>query len=213
VDFRISRTAAVIVQVVPPEEEAWFLDWQHGIAAAAAKFPGYRGTDVHPPAGGRQGEWVVIVHFLDESFLRIWLESPEREAWLTRYRDRLGSFDLHTPSGGFGPWFAGLARGTSGPPTWKMALTVLLALYPTVMLLVIFVSPFTSRFGVAVSMLIGNALSVSILQWGVMPLLRRGLTPWLGGDLGRSRRGTLAGTAAIVLALAGLAALFRQVTS
>src|SRR5262249_15993431 len=62
---------------------------------------------------------------------------------------------------------------------WKMVLTVLLGLYPTVMLLTLFPGPITSHLGYAVSLLIGNALSVSILQWAVMPVLTNVFKPWL----------------------------------
>ena len=88
------------------------------------------------------------------------------------------------------------------------ALTVLLALFPTVMLLTIFVGPLTSPLGLAASMLIGNAMSISILQWVVMPRLTRGLDPWLRGDISAWR----ATPVLILLTLAVLTALFRQVT-
>jgi antibiotic biosynthesis monooxygenase (ABM) superfamily enzyme len=89
-----------------------------------------------------------------------------------------------------------------------MALTVLLALFPTVMVLTILVGPLTSHLGLAASTLVGNAMSISILQWVVMPRLTKGLDPWL-------RRGESAWRwtpVLILLTLAVLTALFRQVT-
>jgi antibiotic biosynthesis monooxygenase (ABM) superfamily enzyme len=50
-----------------------------------------------------------------------------------------------------------------------MALTVLLGLYPTVMLLTLTVGRATRPFRLAAAVLIGNALSVSILQDAVTP--------------------------------------------
>ena len=58
-------------------------------------------------------------------------------------------------------------------------MTVFFGLYPTVMLLTIFVGPFTAWMGFSYSMLIGNALSVSILQWIVVPMLMVPLSRWL----------------------------------
>ena len=58
-------------------------------------------------------------------------------------------------------------------------------------------------------MLVGNALSVSILQWAVMPLLQPLLGPWLiDGTQARPARSAV-GAALILIALAGLVALFR----
>ena len=93
-----------------------------------------------------------------------------------------------------------------------MVLTVLLGLYPTVMLLTIFVGPYTSRLGMAVSMLIGNALSVSSLQWLVMPVLTRMLAPWLEADARRARTLSYGGLALISVLLAALTFGFRHVT-
>ena len=90
-----------------------------------------------------------------------------------------------------------------------MALTVLLGLYPTVMLLSIFVSPRMSSLGLAVSMLIGNALSIAILQWLVVPALSKALAPWFKT---RKTSAALGGALLVALLLAGLALLFRQVT-
>jgi antibiotic biosynthesis monooxygenase (ABM) superfamily enzyme len=212
VEVRISRASAVVVQRVPPACADWFMEWQRGITGAAEDFPGYRDTDVYPPAEGQRDEWVVVLHFDDEPSLRRWLDSPARAEWVQKLRAKVGDFEVKTLPGGFGPWFAGLARGPDhGPPSWKMALTVLLGLYPTVMLLAIFVGPYTNPLGMALAMLLSNALSVSILQWGVMPVLTTLLRPWLKAKAGK-KVVTFGGLGLILLLLAGLAVLFRQVT-
>ncbi|MDR3636018.1 MAG: hypothetical protein P4L84_19605 [Isosphaeraceae bacterium] len=210
---QVSRASAVVVQRVPAAAVDWFLEWQEGVTNAAEGFPGYSGTNIFPPTDGQREEWVVIVNFEDDASLNAWLESPVRGEWLKELWEKVGEFDLQRLSGGFGPWFAGASgsRG-EGPSAWKMALTVLLALFPTVMLLTIFVAPYTAPLGLALSMLIGNALSVSILQWGVMPVLTRLLGPWLSATYARQKAVTLAGSFAIFLALGVLVVIFRQVT-
>jgi hypothetical protein len=213
VDVCVSRASAVVVQRIPPAAADWFLDWQRSVTAAAEGFAGYRATEVYPPANGSGGEWVVVIHFDDEELLQQWLDSAVRARWLQLLREKVGDFELKTLPGGFGFWFAGQTRNPDAPPpSWMMALTVLLGLYPTVMLLTIFVGPHTSPLGLALSMLIGNALSVSILQWGVMPILTRMLAPWLHADGSRKKVISTAGLCLILLLLAGLAGLFRQVT-
>jgi antibiotic biosynthesis monooxygenase (ABM) superfamily enzyme len=189
------------------------MEWQRGVAGAAEAFAGYRGTDVYPPADARHDEWVAVLHFEDEPSLARWLGSTPRADWVAKLRAKVGEFELQTMPGGFGAWFAGLARGPgAAPPGWKMALAVLLGLYPTVMLLTIFVGPYTSPLGLAVSMLIGNALSVCILQWVVMPGLTAVLGRWLRANAAGQRAVSLGGLGLILVLLALLAVLARAVT-
>jgi uncharacterized protein len=213
-EVRVWRASAVIVQRVPAASADWFLKWQRGITGAAESFAGCRGTDVYPPDDSRRGEWVVVIHFDDATSLQGWLGSPVRAQWVEKLRAQVGDFELKALPGGFGPWFAGLARGPEGapPPSWKMALTVLLGLYPTVMLLTLFPGPYTQPLGLALAMLIGNALSVSILQWAVMPVLNRLLAPWLRAHADKQRAFSVAGLFLIPVLLAGLAVLFRPLT-
>jgi antibiotic biosynthesis monooxygenase (ABM) superfamily enzyme len=213
VDMHVGPSA-VIVQRVPAAAAERFLQWQRGVTAVAEGFAGYRGTDIYPPTADQEGQWVVVIHFDDRDALQHWLNSPERAEWVARLRAEIGDFRLTTLPGGFGPWFAGLARGPDEPPPppWKMALTVLLGLYPTVMLLALFPGKYLNRLGLAVSMLISNALSVSLLQWAVMPVLTRLLTPWLKAHGDRQRALSAGGLVLIVLLLAALAAGFHFVT-
>ncbi len=93
-----------------------------------------------------------------------------------------------------------------------MALTVLLGLYPTVMVLTLFPGPYIEPLGLAFAMLIGNALSVSILQWAVMPALNSVLAPWLKANSEQQRVFSVGALFLILVLLTGMALLFRQVT-
>jgi uncharacterized protein len=213
VDMRINRATAVVVQQVPEAGAAWFLEWQRGITQAMEAFAGHQGTEVYPPPGGGGGEWVVVIGFEDEQSLQAWLDSPVRRQWVEKLQEKIGSFDLKVMHKGFGPWFAGcLGRAEAAPPGWKMAAVVLFGLYPTVMLLNLFPGPFLHPLGLALSMLIGNALSVAVLQWLVMPALSKLFGPWLAGNQAKHIPLTAFGTLAILGGLAVLAAVFRLVT-
>jgi antibiotic biosynthesis monooxygenase (ABM) superfamily enzyme len=213
VEVRVSKASAVIVHRVPPDAADWFLEWQRGITGAAEAFAGYHGADVYPAIEPSSDEWVVVIHFADEASLKQWLGSEQRAQWVQKLRGKVGDFSLKTLAGGFGFWFAGLARGPEGGPLgWKMALTVLAGLYPTVMLLTLLLGPFTAPLGLAVSMLLANALSVCILQWGVMPVLTALLGFWLKANERRRRALSLGGAALLLLFLTALAIIFRQVT-
>ncbi len=210
---RISRASAVVVQRVPAAAVDWFLDWQRGVTTAAEAFPGYCGTDLYPPGDSQREEWVVVMHFEDENSLQRWVGSSVRAQWVEKLRAKAGDFELKILPGGFGAWFVGHGGpGAAPPPGWKMMLTVLFGLYPTVMLLGLVVGPYTAPLGLAVSVLIGNALSCCILQWAVMPVLNRLLAPWLQSDPRRQAALSFGGLVLILAILAIQAVLFRKVT-
>jgi antibiotic biosynthesis monooxygenase (ABM) superfamily enzyme len=190
------------------------MEWQSGVNKAAEGFAGYTGAEVYPPGDSQRDEWVVVIHFDDEKSLQGWLSSSVRAQWVEKLKAQVGDFELKALPGGFGSWFAGLAHGPeqTPPPSWKMALTVLLGLYPTVMALTLFPGPYMQPFGLAWAMLISNALSVSILQWAVMPVLNFLLTPWLKANAEKQRALSVGGLFLILVLLTGLALLFRQVT-
>ena len=216
-DVHAAEASSVIIHHVPADMADKFLRWQAGITEAAKGLPGYANTEVYPPADNRQTDWVVVVHFDSREALNRWIASPQRAHWIAKLATELGPFSVKTLPRGFGSWFADLDREGSGgeqttglPPDWKMALVVLLGLYPTVMLLTHFVSPWFAGLGLAFSMLIGNALSVSILQWGVMPRLTVVLRRWLSPPPRNALAVNVGGTLAVLALLGCLAVLFHQ---
>lgn len=212
-DMRISGASAIIVHHVPAALRDWFMDWQAEVTAEIQGFPGYRRTDVYPPPGGRGGDFVAAIHFDDEASLQAWLDSPKRASRVAKLREKTGEFDLRLVPGGFAPWFSDCVAGPGqAPPAWKTALVVLLGLYPTVMLLSLFPGAYTQGLGLAVAMLIGNALSVAALQWGVMPVLNVLSAPWLKADSAKRPWLAHGGLAVVLALLSGLCWLFRQVT-
>ncbi len=210
---RGARSSSVIVHRVAAGRAQAFLEWQDGITAAVKSFAGYQATEVYPPIDGQNSDWVVLIHFDTPELLQRWLDSPERAAWIVRLQSDMGDFRLKTLPTGFGAWFAGLVNGSKGsaPPSWKIALSVLLALYPTVVLIAIFLGHYLNQLGLALSMLLSNIMSVSVLQWAVMPRLRRLLGPWLNANEKKQRAYSLGGLAVILLSLGGMAILFHLV--
>jgi uncharacterized protein len=206
--------STVVVQRVPADRVQGFMECQRGLTRAAETFPGCRGTELYPPVDERHSEWVAVLHFDDHESLERWLDSPVRAEWVKKLRDEIGDFQLKTLPSGFGAWFAGLETGPEGdpPPSWKMAMTVLLGLYPTVMLLALLVGRHLNPLGMALSMLIANTLSVATCQWVVMPPLMNALGPWLNANAPDRRVFSIGGLALIWLFLGGLVMFFRVVT-
>jgi antibiotic biosynthesis monooxygenase (ABM) superfamily enzyme len=80
-------------------------------------------------------------------------------------------------------------------------MSVVLALYPTVMVLNLTEGKELSSLGVPgyLGLFIGNVLSVSILTWLLMPLVNRAFAFWLVPSRARSVRTHIAGAALVAL--------------
>ena len=211
-EVRSARASSVIVQRIPPDASAAFMEWQRGISADAAKCPGYQTTELFP-AVGEQEEWVAIIHFDDPQTLQHWLDSAKRAEWVAKLPCKNTDFRLTMLPSGFGGWIAGLNEDGQRLPHWKMFLTVLLGLYPTVFLLSVFLLPHTKRFGLAIAVLIGNAASVSFLEWWGMPVISRALRPWLRANKKEDRNLSVIGLILVLAALGLMTYLFSLVPS
>ena len=73
------------------------------------------------------------------------------------------------------------------------------------------VAPRTAGLGMAFAMLVGNILSVAILEWAVMPLLKRA-RPWLGANGRDGQLVSVVSAVLIVAAALAMAVLFRVVS-
>src|SRR5262245_11983823 len=149
--------------------------WRRKTIIAQAKYPGYLATDFFEPRGGAQDEWIDIVRYDTVTHLDGWVNSQERQALLKDLDPLVENVHAHRLTGLEG-WFTLNRRPDEpvrGVPPWKQALAVLVALYPTVMLLGILVNPFMQHLTLPVQMLIGNVLSIIVLTWLLMPWVSR----------------------------------------
>jgi antibiotic biosynthesis monooxygenase (ABM) superfamily enzyme len=74
---------------------------------------------------------------------------------------------------------------------------VLLVLFPIVMLEIRFLSPWLASLNPALATFVGNALSVTLVTWPMMPLAIRGLGWWLQPKAPRRPWITVAGLATV----------------
>lgn len=184
-----ARLATVLVShPVNPADEDEFLAWQQRVTDAERQFPGFLGAELFRPVPGVQREWTALYRYDSDEHVNAWLESAERQRLLAE-GERFRDFDLRRISSPFGSWFsppAGDGDGESaGPARWKTALSVLVALYPTVVLLTLGISEVWGSAPLWLSLLIGNIMSVSLLTWVVMPIVTRVLRFWLVPARGR----------------------------
>jgi antibiotic biosynthesis monooxygenase (ABM) superfamily enzyme len=198
----------VVSHPVNPSDEDAFLAWHERVADAERRFAGFRGAELFPPVTGIQEEWTALYRFDSDEHLDAWLESAERQRLLDEGK-RFKNFSLKRISAPFGSWFApaGGEGGGEAPAQWKTALSVLVGLYPTVVLLTLAISELWKKAELWESLLIGNILSVSLLTWVVMPIVTRALRFWLEPDGGRAGARVNAMGALVSVVFLALAAL------
>ncbi|VEG51367.1 antibiotic biosynthesis monooxygenase [Mycolicibacterium aurum] len=196
-----SAGVGVFRHAVTAGKEGEFRRMQARLSTAAVAFPGYEGTVLIP--ADREGEWLSIIRFRTGPHLSAWMRSAERTEALAGLRSTL-SEDFATISNTtpFGTTVRIEDGRTLMTPNWKSVMLVLLVLYPTVMLLSRFLGPVVDEAGAApwLGLWISQVVSVSAMQWWLMPAVSRPFRTWLDPVDGAGVRTSLAG-AGVILAL------------
>jgi antibiotic biosynthesis monooxygenase (ABM) superfamily enzyme len=201
---------AVVAHRVRRGHEQEFARWQDKVRSVQARSPGFMGYELFRPVPGVQDRWVAVFRYDSMRRLDEWLASAARRRLLEEGRDHVASYDVRKVSSAFSGWFRfGSGDGDGGgaaPPNWKQAMMVLLALYPTVMVLNLTVGRGLDAGGVPgfLALFVGNMLSVSALTWLLMPLVNWLFGPWLAPRVPSARvnlYGTLAALACYAVAV------------
>ena len=125
---------------------------------------------------GVQEDYVAILRFDTEANLQAWLDSPERKKLVDEAAPLTEEFHARIASAGFEQWFRDVSPGGAPLPVWKMDMLVLLMLYPIVFLWSVWIGmPYMSNLSFAVSLFIGNIVSVGLTGF---------LVPWVANRFG-----------------------------
>lgn len=147
------------------------------LVARMEDFPGYLRCELFEPVDGVQDDSVVVFAFSSRPLLDEWLRSDARRTVLADIDELLDGDRTVNVVGGFGGWFD--ATGAAPVKRWKQASVVLLALFPTALVLTVLRREFLPDLSMVPSVLLSNIVGVAILSWGLMPVLTRLLGPWL----------------------------------
>lgn len=207
---------AVIPHDVRPGREHDFERWQEKARKVQEQSPGFRGYELFRPVPGLQEKWVAVVRYDSVENLQDWLHSPSREKLLEEGRNYFSQYEVKTVDSAFSGWFRFDGDGGAGiPPNWKQAMSVLLALYPTVMVLSLTLDPVLKSASIPIylAVFIGNMVSVSALTWVLMPLVNRVFAFWLAPERGRRPKAELVGVTTVVACYLVLIAIFAWIVT
>lgn len=161
---------------IRPGHEARYAELHGRLIQRLSGFPGFLRSEVFEPVPGVQDETVVVFSFDSREHLDVWLRSGERRTMLAEIEPLLDGERTVNVVGGFAGWFGG--RGPT-VRTWKQAAVVLLALFPTALVLTVLREWLLPDAHWVFGVLIGNILGVIALAWVLMPFLTRVLDGWL----------------------------------
>src|ERR1700674_5331514 len=159
-----------------------YIAWRRRAIAAQSRYPGYLATDSFEPHGQAQEEWIDIVRYDSVDHLETWMKSKERQQLLSELTPLVESVHEHRLATGLEGWFNLNRRADEPinvPPVWKQTVSVVFALYPTVMILALLNKPLLNPLAFPVQMLISNILSCTLLSYLAMPFTTRLLNFWL----------------------------------
>lgn len=206
------EVTAVIRNRVLPGREAEFQRWLARIQQVQSVFPGYRGVSVQPPIDGVTDDWVSLLRFDSGENLCAWLESPQCAELTTEAEPLLDHAEYRVTSTSFSNWLPAEERAAD-PPVWKVNAIVLLVLYPVVLLTVVFLNPFLTPLGTALTVFIGNVIGVAATGFLLVPWAAGKLQRWLDPKPADEPRATRLGAVYMVLGYVGLIAAMTVIAT
>lgn len=141
--------------------------------------PGFIGGELIPPTVPG-GEHQTIMRFEHQGALDAWDASPERRAWHERIATVADGPINYQELTGLEAWFARPeVAGAAPPQRWKMAIITWLGIWPTVMVLQLFLTPQIRPLPFVVEVGVFTLFVVAIVTYLVMPRLVPLFRPWL----------------------------------
>ena len=166
-------------ELLPSQVNA-FNRLQASLDDAAKAFDGYLGQDLSYQDVEPSGLILCTarIRFTSLEHCLSWLDSTVRRHLLLDAEAAIGyRYRAVVEPRSFDQWIS--VRSGQRSPTWKVNLLVWLALYPSVMVLILIGQSTLGRLPLPLNMLIRNAITVAVTGWWLVPWLSRVYGGWL----------------------------------
>ncbi len=184
---RYFYSSFVVEYIVPEGQEQAFERWYDRLIEVASQQAGYTRTDLCEPLDCGDGvvKCYYIIHFSTPEYLNSWLSSDLRQAVLQEGKDCFLSYRYKSFTTGLEGWFSSRSgeseHSALGPPAWKQVLSVVLGLYPTLMIqgMIFTVLGVMQSWPYPSALAVNNLITSSAMTWLVMPMVTKFLRFWL----------------------------------
>ena len=199
-----------IHSVIPLERRQSFEDFQSEMNEAALRFDGYRGQSISFQETDDGQHLLATTRIVFEALNQClhWLDSSERRRLLYQAETLMhyrycGVLEADS----FDQWIQ--MRQPKKVPIWKVNLLVWLALYPSVMLLILLGNSTLGTLPLPLNMLVSNFITVQLTGHWLVPQLSHLYEGWLQTS---STRFTWLGIASVVLVQLFVLTLFSRLS-
>jgi uncharacterized protein len=191
----VDRPTSVTVSVTrraQPGREREMAAWLAAGSSLAESFPGFLGVGWVRPAPDAS-DWHVLYRFADESAVRAWEHSPQRQWWLASAQGLVEDTRTERRTGIEG-WFDEPAQvdvresARSAPPRWKQGVVIWLGFFPLSLLTAVALTPHLTALNVVLRTLVTTVCLTPVMTYLVLPRLTRALEWWLQGHPRPRRR-------------------------
>jgi antibiotic biosynthesis monooxygenase (ABM) superfamily enzyme len=169
--------SVVLSRTVKTGKEKEYEKLAHKAIASSLKYTGHEGTTVI-----KEGErrYHLVYRFSNHNMLDKWLSSTERQVLRTQINKITEeSIDIQKLTG-FETWFKVPGQTPQkSPPRYKMWLATLLGAYPVVVIFQAILSSKIEKWPLLLRSAIFPLILLTIMMYGVMPLITKLLKPWL----------------------------------
>ncbi|RYZ44539.1 MAG: antibiotic biosynthesis monooxygenase [Sphingobacteriales bacterium] len=164
---------AITLKVLPGKEDE-FKQALRKFMGESFEHGGVHGASMITSLSAEEGQIGILRTFQDQAERDAFYASEQFKKG-EAYALALTETPVYRDLNGLEAWF--LSSGA--PARWKMALVILLGVFPTSIFLFYTVGLLIAGWPVIIRLLITSALMVGILNWMVMPVLTRWLHGWL----------------------------------
>ncbi len=177
----------LVDRVISSAEEPAFRSTLEGLLEEFARVPGASGSLVFRRESGGDVEFSILQRFATEQDHAAWLASAGFGRWRAAMAPSTPTPDHVQRYSGMDAFFVD-AKAPDAPPRWKMAVVLLVAVYPMSLAVAHWLAPALARVSLFTGALITSVIMVVSMTWIVVPLLTKLFEAWLQpASTGRSR--------------------------
>ena len=173
------KSVTVLVnRMIPRPDEERFTSTLKDLLLDFDRFPGTSGNMVFRREIGDNLEFSILQRFEKSADHEAWLKSTQFPTWVSEIAPAIPAPDhIHRYSGMESLFVT--ARAPDAPPRWKMAMILMIAVYPMSLVMSHWFAPMLSKLSLFSGSLLTSIFMVFTMTYVLVPILTRAFQGWL----------------------------------